>query len=90
MKQPHIDYIFDQIKQLQPEKISTEEFHTISELGKYSKDFDFKKAVSEFFWSIICTSDSYKEELVSNCITKFAEMVKYWDMTTKHSFFTKL
>jgi|LauGreDrversion4_2_1035121.scaffolds.fasta_scaffold368413_1 hypothetical protein len=70
--------------------MATDEFHTISELGKYSKDFDFKKGVSEFFWSIVCTSDNYKEELVTNCITKFSEMVKYWDMTVKHQFFTKL
>jgi hypothetical protein len=38
--------------------MATDEFHTISELGKFSRDFDFKKKVSEFFWSIICQSDS--------------------------------
>lgn len=70
--------------------MSLEEFHSISELGKYSKDFDFKKKVSEFFWTIICNSDSYKEDLVNNCISKFCEMVKYWDMQTKHDFFVTL
>ena len=75
---------------MQPEKMATDEFNTICELGKFSKDFDFKKAVSEFFWSIICSSDSYKEELVTNCITKFSEMVKYWDMDVKQEFFIKL
>ena len=90
LKQNHIDYIFDQIKQVQPEKMATDEFHTISELGKFSRDLDFKKAVSEFFWSIICSSDSYKEDLVTNCITKFSEMVKYWDMPVKHQFFIDL
>jgi hypothetical protein len=64
--------------------MSTDEFHTISELGRYSKDFDFKKTVTDFFWAIVSSSDNYKEELVLSCITKFAEMVKYWDMSVKH------
>jgi len=38
LKQSHIDNIFDQIKQVQPEKMATDEFQTISELGKFSKD----------------------------------------------------
>ena len=46
--------------------------------------------MSEFFWSIICSSDSYKEDLVTNCINKFSEMVKYWDMPVKHQFFVDL
>jgi hypothetical protein len=71
--------------------MSLEEFHSISELGKYSKDLEFKKNVSKFFWNIICNSDDgFKEELVTNCITKFCDMVRYWDMATKHEFFILL
>jgi len=44
--------------------MSIDEFHTISELGRYSKDFDFKKTVTDFFWAIVSSSDNYKEELV--------------------------
>jgi len=62
----------------------------LSELGKYSKDLTFKTRVTEFFWDIICDSDNYKEELVNNCINKFCEMVKFWDMRSKHDFFVGL
>lgn len=27
---------------------------------------------------------------MTNCITKFSEMVKYWDMPVKHQFFVDL
>jgi hypothetical protein len=32
----------------------------------------------------------YKEELVNNCISKFCEMVKHWDLKIKHDFFLGL
>lgn len=62
----------------------------MSELGKFSRDPQFKSNVTEFFWDIICNSDIYKEELVNNCITKFCEMVKTWEMKFKHEFFLGL
>jgi len=62
----------------------------LSELGKYAKDDQFKVNVSDFFWEIICNSDNVKEELVNSCISKFCEMVRNWDMTKKHHFFTVL
>ena len=70
--------------------MAIEEFQCLSELGKNSKDPKFKSNVTDFFWDIICNSDNYKEELVNNCITKFCEMVKYWDMKSKHDFFVGL
>jgi len=40
---------------------------------------------------MICnSSDFVKEDLVNACISKFCEMVKNWDMTKKHDFFTVL
>jgi hypothetical protein len=64
-----------------------EEFQCLSELGKYSKTDEFKVKVGNFFWEIICNSDLYKEELVNNCISKFCEMVKGWDLKKKYEFF---
>lgn len=90
LAQDHIDFIFKQIKQTVPEKMAIEEFQCLSELGKYSKDVSFKRSVTDFFWEIICNADNYKEELVNNCITKFCEMVKYWDISIKHEFFIGL
>ena len=90
LKQEHINYIFEQIKQISPEKLAMEEFQCLSELGKYAKDDTFKQNVGNFFWKIICHSDNYKEELVNNCITRFCEMVKNWDLNKKHQYFVQL
>ena len=46
--------------------------------------------MSEFFWEIVLQSDKYREELVENCIVKFAEMVRYWDLDRKKPFFFDL
>lgn len=62
------------------EKLGTEEFTCLSELGKFAKDSEFKERVGEFFWNIVCNSSDYKDEIVSSCITKFCEMVKLWDI----------
>jgi hypothetical protein len=62
----------------------------LSELGKYGKNDEFKIEVSNFFWGIICNSDQYKEDLVNNCINKFCEMVKGWEITKKYGFFLQL
>lgn len=50
LKQPHIDFFFEQIKQVPAEKLAMEEFQCLSELGKYSRDEQFKFKVSSFFW----------------------------------------
>jgi hypothetical protein len=62
----------------------------LGELGKYAKSETFKEHVSDFFLKVICESDNYKEELVTNCITKFCEMVRNWDLLKKHKFFVLL
>jgi hypothetical protein len=46
--------------------------------------------VSQYFWRIICNSELYKDDLVNNCITKFCEMVKLWDMDKKYDLFIQL
>ena len=77
LKEHHIAYIFEQFTHIPAEKMALEELQTLSELGKFSKDLDFKKRVSQFFWDIICNSESgFKEELVANCITKFAVLLQ--------------
>ena len=80
MKQEHIEFFFTQITTLPADKMSSDEFGCLSELGKYSLDVDFKNKVVSFFWSVVCQSDSYKDDIVTSCISKFAEMVKYWDI----------
>ena len=63
----------------------------ICELGKYSKDPTFKKVTTDFFWKLICEGgDTQKEDLLNNCIAKFCDMVKNWEMKTKHEFFIGL
>ena len=62
----------------------------VSELGKYARDDTFKERVSEFFWNVISNSEQYKDELINNCITRFCEMVRYWDLRKKFSFFVQL
>ena len=57
-----------------------QDFNVLSELGKYGKNADLQVKVSEFFWKIITESDQYNDELLQSCITKFAEMVKYWTL----------
>lgn len=56
LKQDHINFIFEQIRQIPPEKLAMEEFQCLSELGKYAKNEQFKENVGDFFWQIICHS----------------------------------
>jgi hypothetical protein len=37
---------------------------------------EFRVKIGEFFWRIILNAENYKEDLVENCINKYAEMVK--------------
>jgi hypothetical protein len=60
-----------------------EEIVTLSEFGKYARDEEFKLKVSNFLWSILCKSEQYKEDLISNIIIKFGDMVKNWDLSKK-------
>lgn len=39
---------------------------------------------------VICESENYKDELVTDCITKFCEMVRHWDLLKTHQFFILL
>ena len=63
-----------------------QDFDVLSEFGKYCKSESFKQELSEFFWRIIADSDQYNAELLQNCITKFADMVKYWTLEQKQPF----
>lgn len=90
LKQPHIDYLFEQLTQIPPEKVGLEELQVICELGKFTKDEAFKARTTDYFWKIICDGDRFKDDLVNNCITKFCDMVKSWEMKSKHEFFRGL
>ena len=54
-----------------------EELDALSGLGRFSRSPEFQAKTSDFFARIINHSDEFKAELVSNCINKFAEMIKH-------------
>ena len=41
---------------------------------------EFRVKIGEFFWRIILNAENYKEDLVENCINKYAEIVKKWSL----------
>ena len=51
---------------------------------------DFSNQVSFYFWKIIQDSGPYNQELLDCCVTKFAEMIKYWSIGLKKPFFEQL
>ena len=46
--------------------------------------------MSGFFWKIICETESFNQDLLENCITRFSEMVKLWSVDLKKPLFEKL
>jgi len=92
-KQQHLDFIFDKIKnEIPTEKLDMEEFSTLSELAKYSKDKEsgFQERVAGFFWDLIVASGSSNLELIDNCIQRYRDAVRYWPLEKKEALFTKL
>ena len=69
-----------------------EEFTCLSELGKWSKDKDstFQERVAEFFWALIVSPDTRNTELIENCVQKYKDMVRYWDLEKKRAMFKRL
>ena len=51
---------------------------------------EFRVKIGEFFWRIILNAENYKEDLVENCINKYAEMVKKWSLDQKETLFFTL
>lgn len=90
LKQPHIEFIFNQIKEIPANELKISEFECLCELGRYCKDDEFKNKICTFFWNIISNSSGYSEEIIENCINKFCEMVKYWEVKQKAVFFNKI
>lgn len=90
LKQPHIEFIFSQIKEIPSNELKVSEFECLCELGRYCKDEEFKNKVCNFFWDIISNSTGYNAEIIENCLNKFCEMVKYWEVKQKAMFFNKI
>ena len=57
LKQEHMDFIFEQIQNIPPEKLTLEDFSCLSEFGKHSKSEEFKVQAAEFFWRVIREAD---------------------------------
>lgn len=92
-KQHHLTFIFNKIKNDTPiEKLGMEEFTCLSELGKYSKDLEgeFQGQVAQFFWGLVVSPDTKNAELLSNCIQKYRDMVRYWDLGRKQQMMDRL
>lgn len=92
-KQQHLTFIFNKIKNDTPiEKLGMEEFTCLSELGKYSKDREgsFQEEVAQFFWALVVSPDTKNAELLSNCIQKYRDMVRYWDLSRKQQMMERL
>jgi hypothetical protein len=92
-KQKHLDFLFDRIRLDTPvEKLGMEEFTCLSELGKYTKDKEsgFQEKVAQFFWALIVSPDTRNTELIDNCVQKYRDMVRYWDLDQKRDMFVRL
>ena len=46
--------------------------------------------MSLYFWKIISDSDVYNEEVLDCCVSKFAEVIKFWSIGLKKPFFEHL
>ena len=90
LEQVHMEYIFQQITQTQATKLGVEEFDILAMLGRRCKTPEFTNQVSIYFWRIISNSEDYSQEVLECCITKFAEMSKYWPIGPKKPFFDAL
>ena len=90
LSQEHVEYLFNEITQTPASKLGMEEFEALSGLGKFSRDTEFQAKTGEFFWRIITDSDEHKADLIENCISKFAEMIKLHPMGKKQPYFNKL
>ena len=91
LKQRHFDFLFNEITGNVPaEKLSIADFNCLCDMGKSAKSLEFLQKIVEFFWHIVVNSENYKEELVENCLSKFAEMVKYWSLDKKKVIFANL
>jgi len=90
LQQPHFEFFFNQIIESPIEKLVMEDFQCLSEFGKFTKDDTFKEKCANFFWKIISSSASCREDIVQTAVTKFCEMVKVWDMEKKTPFFTMM
>lgn len=84
LKQPQIEFLFQEITSQVADKLSLAEFDCLCDLGKVCRNTEFQAKVSDFFWHIIVNSESFRDDLVENSIKKFAEMVKYWPIDQKN------
>ena len=83
-KQQHLDFFFDQIcNGIPASKLDMEDFNTLSELGKCSRDREakFHQNVTNFFWRIATgsgDSDAVSSlEVIEHCATKYRDLIKY-------------
>jgi len=87
----HLEFFFNEITgNVAPEKLSIADFNCLCDMGKQAKTPEFLAKIVNFFWHIVMNSHQYKEDLVENCVSKFAEMVKSWTLDKKKGIFVNL
>ena len=56
--------MFTKITQTSFKNLDMSDFDLLSEIGKHCTDQKLKDGLSDFFWRIICESDSYNDEFL--------------------------
>lgn len=89
LKLKHVEFFFEEMTQQSADKLTVAEFDCLVDLGKYCNDNDFQSKIGDFFWRVVVKGGS-KKKLVENCIKKFSEMVKSYDVDKKVALLYKL
>ena len=89
LKQPHKEFICTKITEKSAADLDMSDFELLSEIGRFGQDDGFKNKLAEFFWRIVVSAEDCDEELLTSCIEKFTDMVKYWSIEQKKPFFDR-
>lgn len=88
LKPCHVEFFFTELVSQPTEKLSLTEFDCLCDLGQHSNEFQPK--IKDFFYQIILNANSYKDELVDNCIAKYAQMVRDLPVDAKKQILAQL
>ena len=83
LKQPQIEFFFNQIMKTPAGALSTQELDLLCDLGKQSKEEEFQKRIQDFLWQILANGDAYSADLLSNTMTKYCKLVEFWTLERK-------
>ena len=90
LQHEHLSFIAGRISDTSDAKLGVEEFTMLNMIGRASRDETLRNKIGAFFWSYITSSKSNNIEVVDKCVTKFAEMIKFWSLDLKQPLFAEL